>query len=397
MTMAIAQARLFPMRAASGLVGRACTSAKYSALGAVLLVMVAGTGCAPNALLAYESKQPPTVSLPLSFAGINDARSAFAALFASELGERVGTTAVPWLHGVEFGKPDAAQVGNPTAARFAERAAMTSVLIAGGLLGDCVGAQSVPFGDGVARTPERSIIEAYRQYDDLGFRSIRLVPLPGRASSESNGRLLADAIRTELAQPGVKRIVLIGYSKGVPDLLHALARLQHEGGVPRGVTAVISVAGVVMGTPVADYYESTYDAISPMVKLLDCTSSQGGDFASVTRRERVAWLAANPLPSGPAYYSIVAHLPIEELSPGLEWTGKLLAGVDPRNDGQLVAADAVLPGSTLLAEARADHWNIALPLNRYPSSLVRAVAFDRSFPREALLRAVLKWVVGNGP
>lgn len=395
--MATDQASAGRARAASGLDGRGCARARAAARGAMLLLMLAVGGCAPGALLTYEPRQSPTVNLPLAFAGIRDARPAFAALFANELGERSDAETSTWLHGVESRQGSAAHVESPVVARFAERAGTTSVLIAGGLLGDCVSAQSVPFGDGVARTPERNIVEAYRQYDDLGLHTIRLVPLPGRASSASNGRLLADAIRAEAAQPGVERIVLVGYSKGVPDLLHALARLEQQGGVPGSLTAVVSVAGAVMGTPVADYYESMYDAISPLVTPFDCTSSQGGDLASVTRRERVAWLVENPPPSGPAYYSIVAHAPTEELSPGLEWTGKLLASVDPRNDGQLVAADAVLPGSTLLAEARSDHWNIALPLDRYPDALVRAAAFGRSYPRAALLRAALKWVVGNEP
>jgi hypothetical protein len=41
---------------------------------------------------------------------------------------------------------------------------------------------------------------------------------------------------------------------------------------------------------------------------------------------------------------------------------------DERNDGQVLAVDAVLPGSTLLAEARADHWDVALPRDRHPSA-----------------------------
>lgn len=365
---------------------------------AALLAFLGSTACAPHALLAYRTDQPPTVNLPLALAGVIDARSAFAATFAKELGAAGDSRVETWLHGVgldeqSIPKPDR----DPAAAAFSSRAAATSVLIVGGLFDDCVSAQSVPFGDGVVRTPERSAVEAYRQYDDLGLRSIRLIPVPGRASSESNGQLLADAIRSEAGQPGVQRLVLIGYSKGVPDLLHALARLQRSGGVPRNLSALVSVAGAVMGTPVADYYQSTYDVISPMVTPFDCTPSQGGELASVTRRERIAWLAANPPPRGPAYYSIVAHAPVVELSPALRWTGDLLAAVDPRNDGQVILGDAILPASTLLAEVRTDHWNVALPLDRYPDALVRAAAFEHSYPREALLRATLKWVIGNAP
>jgi hypothetical protein len=396
--MGFEQTRRCPARSAIDLRKSLCGCHETIARFAVLLAFLGCSACAPSALLPYSSEQPPTVTLPLTLAGIVDARSAFATVFANELGTAGDSHAESWLHGVAPGQPASATLaGNSAVARFAAHAASTSVLIVGGLWDDCVSAQSVPFGDGIARSPERSAVEAYRQYDDLGLRSIRLVPVPGRASSAANGQLLADAIRAEAAQSNVKRIVLIGYSKGVPDLLHALAQLQRDGGVPRNLTAVISVAGAVMGTPLADYYQSAYEAVSPLVTPFDCTPSQGDDLASVTRRERIAWLAANPPPPGPAYYSIVAHVPLEELSPALQWPGRLLASVDPRNDGQLVAADAILPGSTLLAEARADHWNIALPLDRYPDRMVRAMAFKQSYPREALLRATLKWAIGSAP
>jgi hypothetical protein len=68
-----------------------------------------------------------------------------------------------------------------------------------------------------------------------------------------------------------------------------------------------------------------------------------------------------------------------------------------RNDGQLLARDAVLPGSTVLATARSDHWDIALPRDRHPSALVRGIGSGRHYPREALLRATLRWVVAHLP
>ncbi len=157
----------------------------------------------------------------------------------------------------------------------------------------------VPFGDGVVRAPGVSLDEGYRQYDDLGLRSIRLAALPGRASAETNGRRLADAIQAESIRQDVQRIVVIGYSKGVVDTLHALAMLQRDGGVPPKLTALVAVAGVVMGTPLADFYQPVYDVVSPWVTPFECTPSRGGDMDSLTRRARLAWLAANPPPARP--------------------------------------------------------------------------------------------------
>ena len=365
-------------------------------IAALLVVAWGATACAPAAFLPYRPEQPLTVTLPLAQAGVADSRPAFAALFAAELVAAGDSGPATWLHGAP--SAGSASVLPPQlSATFAERAGVTSVLVAGGLFGDCLGAQAVPFGDGVDRPPDRSAIESYRQYADLGLRSIRLVRLPGRASSEANGRLLADAIRAEAAVPGVRRIVLVGYSKGVPDALQALELLKQDGGVPGSLVALVSVAGAVMGTPLADFYQPAYDAFSPLVVPFECTPSQGGDLASVTRRERIAWLSAHPPPSGPAYYSIVAHAPLDEMAPPLRVTARQLAVIDPRNDGQLIAADAVLPGSTLLAEARADHWDVAIPRDRDPNPLLRASTSGRSYPREALFRATLKWVVAAAP
>jgi hypothetical protein len=369
-----------------------------SRLACMLAAVLSVATCAPATLLTYRPDDPPTVTLPLAFAGVRDERVAFAALFEEEFraaGARSPDEVSRWLHGVANRAAVHPDAFLAMRASYAARAGSTSVLLVPGLFGDCVSAQSVPFGDGVLRTVESSPIEAYRQYADLGLLAVRMVPLPGRASSEANGQQLADAIRTEAARPGVQRIVLVAYSKGLADALQALDLLQRKGAGPEKVAALVSVAGAVMGTPLADYFLDPYDSLSPWVKPFDCTDSQGGDLASVTRRERVSWLAAHPPQASLAYYSIVAHAPPEQMAPPLRASAAWLGTVNPRNDGQLVASDAILPGSTLLAEARSDHWDVALPRNRDPNPWMRALTSGRNFPREALFRATLIWVLGR--
>ena len=152
-----------------------------------------------------------------------------------------------------------------------------------------------------------------------------------------------------------------------------------------------------MGAPVADYFESLYESLSPHFTPLACTPSEGGDVASVTRHERVAWLAEHGLPDGIAYYSIVAFMPRKEMAPALRTPARMLEAIDPRNDGQVLAADAILPHGTLLAEVRADHWSVALPRRAHPNLLMRTVGPVTAFPQEVLLRATLLWVVGELP
>jgi hypothetical protein len=46
---------------------------------------------------------------------------------------------------------------------------------------------------------------------------------------------------------------------------------------------------------------------------------------------------------------------------------------------------------------RADHWDVALPRDRHPDAMMRALTSGRGYPREALFRATLKWVVTTAP
>lgn len=279
--------------------------------------------------------------------------------------------------------------------RFAAKTAGTVVLIVPGLFGDCVADQSVPFGDGLLRSRERSPREAYGAFSDLGLRDVRMVSLPGRASSAANGDRLAEAVTAAAADPAVDLIVIVGYSKGVADALHALAQLERERRLPPSVRALVSVAGAVLGTPLADAHRGVYDLVSPHLHLLDCSPSEGGELTSLSPAERRAWIAAHPVPSQVRTYSVVAIADPASMAWPLKWTWRELARVDPANDGQVLARDAVLPRSAVLAEVRADHWAVALPRERHPSAFWRWLSAPEPFPREALFRAILKTVVAQ--
>jgi len=342
----------------------------------------------------------PTVTLPLAHSGIRDERASFALLFREELaraGRSSPAEAGAWLHELHDVAAPLPVSHQDLRARFADRAPSTSVLIVPGLFDDCAEAQAVPFGDGVLRTPERSRTEAYLQYADLALLGVRSIALPGRISSGAAGEIVAGEIRREARRAGLRRIVVVGYSKGVPDTLHALARLQADRELPGALVAVVSVAGAGMGTPIADHVERLFETVSPAVQPLDCSPSDAQEMSSLTRRERVAWLSANPLPEGIRYYSVITHASASEVSLALRPMHSLLSAFDRRNDGQLLASDMFLPGSILLAETRADHWDVALPRTRHPSPLWRALGSGRDYPREALFRALVQWVVGAEP
>lgn len=354
-------------------------------------------GCGPSALLPYRPDDPVSVHVPAAIAGVRDERGTFAALFQRELDGAAKVPGGPWLHGPTLTAAQAEARLTEIDQRFNARRRTTAVLVVPGLLGDCIDDQAVPFGDGQVRGREAEATEAYAPYADLGLADLRMIPLSGRASSARNGALLAEALRAAAAKPGVAQIVLVGYSKGVPDTLEALAALEATGSLPAQVAALVSVAGVVAGTPLADHYEGMYATLSPHVSPLNCAASEGGELASLTRRDRLRWLSEHRPPDTLAYYSIAAYTDAEETNPILRTSHQLLAASDPRNDGQVTLGDAILPGSTLLATARADHWAVALPLERSNHLLIRALAGGQAFPREALFRATLKWVIGTLP
>ena len=81
----------------------------------------------------------------------------------------------------------------------------------------------------------------------------------------------------------------------------------------------------------------------------------------------------------------------EQISAALRPSYDELAQIDPRNDGQLLFYDQIVPASTLLGYLNADHWAIALPIARDHPALAALV--DRNaFPRELVLEAIVKHV-----
>lgn len=355
-------------------------------LGAALSLLIAG--CA-TPIPDGDPGQPLTVHLPLHNARIVDGRAAFTAAFQRELDASPTVTHKDALAYLRITAPAARASVAPAASDLRR----TSVLIVPGLFGDCVDDQAVPFGDGVVRTRDEQYTQAYRIYDDLGLAGIRALKVPGRASSAANGEIVARELLAEAGRADIDRIVLIGYSKGVPDLLEGLARLQQDGKVPAKLRAVVSVAGVVMGTPLADKYGSLYEAVSGAMEIAGCPPSSGGEVQSMMRPVRSAWLADAVLPSSLRYYSIVGHAERDDVALALSGFFDRLSTIDRRTDGQMLVPDAILPDSTLLAVANSDHWNFVLPFARSPRRIVQAqLASGRDFPREALLRAIVRTV-----
>jgi hypothetical protein len=358
----------------------------FRTLGVVLFITPWIAGCVQAPVLSYEPTEPPIASLPLTAVGVVDGRNHFSLNFAKELAalEHVGASDVErWIHWSRT----PASTSQSTSSLHG-----VSVLVVSGIFGDCVSDQSLPFSDGVARTTATNLTEGYAYLATSGLRRVRAINVRGRASSMTNGEVIAETIYQEAKDPSVSRIILVGYSKGAPDTLHALELLRSIG-LPQLPISFVSLSGVVMGTPIADTHEELYNKLATNFNELECTASDGQEITSLTRRERIRWLTNHPPSPEFNLYSVVAHTSSNNISPGLRPFYRRLAKLDLRNDGQVLASDAVLPGSTLLAEVNSDHWTYVLPLRGHPSWLVSTAAAELHYPRAEFFRALIHTIV----
>ncbi len=206
---------------------------------------------------------------------------------------------------------------------------------------------------------------------------------------ETNARQIRDSIMAMPPEPGPPRLVLVGYSKGSPDILEAVVRYPE---IRERVAALVNVAGAVGGSTLA------YDAKQQQAELLrhwphaDCDAGDGGGVASLRPDVRKAWLAQNPLPPEVRYYSLVTLPTPDRVSRIIEKSYKRLGEIDWRNDSQVVYSDQILHGSTLIGFLNADHWAVAVPVSRSHPTIAKTLVDKNDYPREAMLEAVLRFV-----
>jgi hypothetical protein len=206
---------------------------------------------------------------------------------------------------------------------------------------------------------------------------------------ETNARQIRDAIMARPSEPGPPRLVLVGYSKGSPDILEAVVRYPE---IRDRVAAVVNAAGAVAGSALANDAEQQQAELLRHWPRAECDKGDGGGVASLRPDVRRAWLDQNPLAPGVRYYSLVT-LPIpDRVSRVIEKSYKRLGEIDWRNDSQVVYSDQILPGSTLVGFLNADHWAVAVPVSRSHPVVAKALVDKNDYPREALLEALLRFV-----
>jgi hypothetical protein len=244
------------------------------------------------------------------------------------------------------------------------------LVIVPGALNDCFGPDAQPFADGI------------ESLKSLGVQ-VDYAPVSGRSSSAYNARQLADFLGAPTFHDG-DRIVMLGYSKGAVDIVEFLSDYPE---LAARIAGIVSVAGPMWGSPLADSGDWFYRHVMSHTYTKRCTPGDSGLVHSLRPDVRAQWQQEHPLPAGIPFYFVGAFTTSEHLARGLRPTWRSLAKTEKRNDGQVRIDDEVQPGATLLGYANADHWGVALTVERELNFLAKRKE-PNDFPQQALLQAI---------
>ncbi len=343
------------------------------AVAASTLLLV---GCS-KPLLPYSLDTYPLVLTPSSLAEIEDWRGRFREIYCAV--QKDHGAALPYDRPCEeviLMLEGELQPGEAPVSLGPSRLKLR-VLIVPGLFNDCITFSS-------AYSYSRAHLERY------GYK-LESLPVSGRSSSTHNALEIRNALLDREFQPE-ERIVLVGYSKGVPDILEAVVAYPE---IRQRIAAVVSVAGAVNGTPLIEVINKPLQELLKRIPFPNCPPGEGDPLESLKRSTRLQWLSQNRLPESIKYFSLVAFARREDISTILRSSYDRLAMIDPRNDSQVIFYDAIIPGSALLGFVRADHWAVAMPFSQ-DAPLLSAVMIDKNeFPREVLLEAIVRMVEEN--
>jgi hypothetical protein len=340
------------------------------------LSVLALAGCASKPLMPYTTDSTPLVLMPAIQTDEQDRRGRFREIFCEVLEARKET--VPDYRACNEALTRVGQepAGTNKPVNLGPAQRHLTTFFVPGVGWDC-------FSEWLAM--EDTIPTHLRQY---GYDMMTL-DVDGLSSSEFNARLIRDAILAMPQQGTQPDLVLVGYSKGAPDILEAIVEYPE---IHQRIAAVVSAAGSVGGSPLAN------DADQSQLNMLQhfpgsrCTPGDEGALDSLRPDTRKAWLAENTLPEGIPYYSLMTFPEPERISSILRGSYKKIGKVDARNDSQVIFYDQFIPDSTLVAYLNADHWALAVPIAR-THDIVGEILVDRNdFPREALHEALLRFI-----
>jgi hypothetical protein len=341
--------------------------------GAAATLALAACGSKP--LVPYSLDTPPLILVPASQAGVQDRRGRFREIYCAVLEARRDVPDHrPCEDALNRVGSEPAGTGRPVELGPSKRRLVATVVA--GIGYQCFEKWLEPPGTSV------------RHVRQFGY-DMALMTVDALSSTENNARQIRDAIMAMPAEPGAPRLVMIGYSKGAPDIMEAVVAYPE---IRPRIAAVVSTAGAVGGSALADDSEQYQADLLRYFPGATCTSGDGGGVASLRTGTRRAWLASHPLPRELRFYSLATFPRPERISSILRSNYDKLARIDARNDSQVIFYDQVIPGSTLVGYLNADHWALAVPISRTHDTISSLFVTQNAYPREALLEALLRFV-----
>jgi hypothetical protein len=354
------------------------------------VLALAAAGCGPLPQLGGET--PPLILTTAAAADLADARGRFREILCAVDTARGYYRDRPCgslLHRLDN---EPAPGGGPVTLGVSP--ITLRIRIVPGIFGQCAEDRATPFLDAVEPRPGTG-------YDlgQFGF-DVAALRVSGRGSSGQNAAQSGEQLRAEFTHRPLapsERLVLIGHSKGMSDLIEFIARERSDSDgeqmaspLPEG-SSIVSLSGVVAGTPIADMGEDIYGPLRH-VSVPGCAADDGGGVTSLTRRERLKFMAQHPLPTDLHFYSVAAFTRPANISAALRPTYNALARTDARNDGNVIFTDSIIPHSTVLGYLNADHWAVAMPFEIYAPTFARTVATRNHYPRVVLLEAIARMI-----
>ena len=319
-------------------------------------------GCASKPIAPGLETAPPAVLVTIEDAGVRDLRAGFRAATCGRL-----PADAPACEDILLRLPG--EIGAATPSPPADLPQRYRIAFVPGFLSECFDRYAQPFAD------------AQRALRAEGF-TVDYFRVPGRGTSAANAQKLAEHFATLDGDP--RPIILFAYSKGLPDTLEFVVRYPEAA---RRIAAIVSVAGAVNGSPLADDLASAYRELASGFPLPGCAPGSGEEIHDLRRDVRLEWWRINrPAVTVPVFALVAAPRP-DRVSPATRLSYDRLARLDPRNDGKLLAQDQVVASGYLLGFANADHWAVAVPLEEALPSW--SLLYRDNVPRPALVRGAI--------
>jgi hypothetical protein len=304
---------------------------------------------------------------PPAYDGRAEFRQVFCGVLARKGAPAGACEDVLWRFPGERAAEAAKPVSGPLSRRW-------RVILVSGIASDCLSRTVSLYGDGRA---------AVRR---LGVYIVDS-PISGLASSEWNAAIVARTVEDQILT-GDEGLMVVGYSKGMADILAALS-LRPE--ISARIDAIVAVSGAFDGSRLAERAPAGAARLIAALPGLTCEPSDAKAIESMKARPARPRLDSDPA-RRPPVFALMALSDEATTSLALRPSWLQLSREAGPNDGQLAAREQIASGAILLGFARADHWGVALPIATSAPLLAPIATTSPQYPRQALFEALVRFV-----